>query len=399
MATSGLRKIAELDSIKIDDFANEEERYAAKEAARQLLRRLETPIEQVFALTLETPSLIASLEICLNLGIWAKWRESIGETHDSARSLDDIIEMGSESIEPDLLRRLLRMIATASFLEEVGVDVWKPTPLTLALGDKSTHLGGMLEWGSHSSLICGANLPQFLKKNGYRNPCDAAKFDNHTDAFGDNFFGLLSSDPVKNRVFMEMMTAWQVQKVDWTQVYDTNRIVDGADLSQPLFVDVGGMHGIDAARLLARHPDLPENTLFVQDQPHVVSSDAHPIDKRITKVPHDFFQPQTILNARAYFFHAVPHDWSDEDNLRIFKNITSAMQKGYSKMLIYEVVLPPTGANAIQSSLDMTVMIVLSASERTEQHWYELLEKAGLKIVSISRRPGVVESVIEAELA
>jgi hypothetical protein len=105
MATSGLRKIAELDSIKIDDFANEEERYAAKEAARQLLRRLETPVEQAFALTLDTPSLIASLEVCLNLGIWAKWRESIGETQDSTRSLDDIIGMGSESIEPDLLRK------------------------------------------------------------------------------------------------------------------------------------------------------------------------------------------------------------------------------------------------------------------------------------------------------
>ncbi|ETS85244.1 hypothetical protein PFICI_03269 [Pestalotiopsis fici W106-1] len=399
MATPGLRKVAELDAIQVDDFADESERYAAKEAALRLLRRVETPIEQVWSLTLDAPGVIASLEVCLNLGIWTKWRESIDGTKDSARSIDDIVRMCTESVEPNLLRRLLRAIASSRLLEEVGVDTWKPTPLTVALGNKDTHLGGMVEWGSHFSLVAGANLPGFLKRHGYQDPRDADKFDNNTDLFGKNFFSLCSSDPIKNRVFMEMMTSWQVQKVDWTQVYDTKRIVDGANLSQPLFVDVGGMHGIDAARLLARHPDLPEHTLFLQDLPHVVASEAHPIDKRITKVAHDFFEPQPIVDARAYFLHAVSHDWSDTDCLRIFKNITPAMKRGYSKLLIYEVVLPPTGANSIQSGLDLTLMIVLSSFERTEQDWYGLLEKAGLRIVSISRRPGAVESVIEAELA
>ncbi|KAK6199003.1 hypothetical protein LQW54_010201 [Pestalotiopsis sp. IQ-011] len=257
----------------------------------------------------------------------------------------------------------------------------------------------MIEWGSHSPIPTGANLPKLLKKHGYREPRDPQKFDNHTEVFGQTFFDMCTTDPVKNETFMEMMTAWQMGKVDWTQVYDTNRIVDGADLSKPLLVDVGGMHGIDMQRFLACHPDLPEDTLFVQDVPHVLESEAHTIDGRIKKVPHDFFTSQTIINARGYFFHAVPHDWSDADCLRIFQNITPAMKRGYSKILIYEVVLPPKGANGIQAAMDGIMMLLLSSMERTEQHWAELLGQAGLKIVDIFRRPGASESVIEAELA
>lgn len=189
--------------------------------------------------------------------------------------------------------------------------------------------------------------------------------------------------------------------MDWTEVYDTNRIIDGAELEKgsPLFVDVGGAHGLDTARLLAKHPDLPADVLILQDLPEVISTHAkEKLDERIKRMSHDFFTPQPVRGARAYFFHAVPHDWPDDDCVRIFENIKAAMVRGYSKLLIYEVVLPAQGATSLMTTLDLQLMNCTSGLERTEEHWRDLLAKVGFTVTSISSHPRAVESVIEAEL-
>ena len=59
------------------------------------------------------------------------------------------------------------------------------------------------------------------------------------------------------------------------------------------------------------------------------------------------------------------------------------MERGYSKLLINENVVPNKGANLQTVSRDMLMMAVLGAMERTEQHWRELLAKAGLKVEEI----------------
>lgn len=120
--------------------------------------------------------------------------------------------------------------------------------------------------------------------------------------------------------------------MDWTAVYDTNRLVNGADLSSPeappFFVDVAGLHGMDVMRFLAQQPSIPSGVLFVQDLPEVVSVQAEldkkaaakgrpRLDSRITRMNHDFYKPQPLVGARAYFLHTVLHDWPDANCIRI----------------------------------------------------------------------------------
>lgn len=83
----------------------------------------------------------------------------------------------------------------------------------------------------------------------------------------------------------------------------------------------------------------------------------------------------------------------------MFENVKAAMRKGYSKLLIYEVVLPAKGATSLMTTLDLQLMNCVSGLERTEEHWTKLLNQVGFKINSISRHPRAVESVIEAEIA
>lgn len=76
------------------------------------------------------------------------------------------------------------------------------------------------------------------------------------------------------------------------------------------------------------------------------------------------------------------------------------MTPAYSKVLIHEMVMPTRGANAFMTHLDLNMMAVLAAMERTEVQWHQLLESAGLRIVKIWGAGGdeEAESVIEAML-
>ena len=248
----------------------------------------------------------------------------------------------------------------------------------------------------------GINLAKFLQKYNYREPLDKTKLDNYADMTGGaDFFATCAKDPERlGSSFIGLMTALRNHKMPWTEVYDTSDLVSGADLKNgaPLFVDIGGAHGLDTERLLARHPDLPSDVLVVQDTPEVVAMTPEELDPRVKKMAYDFFTPQPLMGSRAYFFHAVPHDWPDADVLRILSNVRPAMKQGYSRLLIYEVVLPAKGATSLMTTLDLQLMNCVSGLERTEQHWNDLLTEAGFCINSISRHPRAVESIIEAEV-
>lgn len=97
--------------------------------------------------------------------------------------------------------------------------------------------------------------------------------------------------------------------------------------------------------------------------------------------------------------HAVLHDWPDDKAMQLLKNTKDAMVKAYSKLFIYDIVLPPTGASISQTTMDVNMMSLLSASERTQGAWTKLLTDAGFKIVSFWPDPQQYEMVIEAEVA
>lgn len=103
------------------------------------------------------------------------------------------------------------------------------------------------------------------------------------------------------------------------------------------------------------------------------------------------------LGARAYYMHSVLHDWPDEVCRKILANLTPAMRRGYSKLLINENVIPDTGAYWETTSLDF-IMMSVGSSERTEHHWHALLNSCGLNIVNIWTAQRGVESLIECEL-
>lgn len=92
-------------------------------------------------------------------------------------------------------------------------------------------------------------------------------------------------------------------------------------------------------------------------------------------------------------------DWPDETAETILKNTATAMEKGYSKLLIYEAVVSDRKPNPRSVATDLIMMSLLSGKERTETDWKQLFTRAGLRVVKIWSSARCSESIIEAELA
>jgi hypothetical protein len=97
--------------------------------------------------------------------------------------------------------------------------------------------------------------------------------------------------------------------------------------------------------------------------------------------------------------HGVIHDWSDEPARQILKHLKDAMTPGYSKLLVHDHVLPEIRPHPQATAYDLTMMVKVSALERTESMWHSLLGSVGFKVVKIWSSPVATQSVIEAELA
>ncbi|KAG8669363.1 hypothetical protein FPOAC2_08690 [Fusarium poae] len=387
--------IAALDGVHPDQFCGDEvERLRVRAAARRLLARVESPYERAWGFCFEHPAVFAALQTCIDLGIWKAWTEAGG----GKKTIDDLVAMSGRHIETNLLRRLFRLLSAFNVVEETDQDTFKPTPFSYAIGDESTKVRASLEAATQHYISAGQSLPKYLAKIDYKEPTSAEDSNYATsDPEGLNFFGRLQKSPEYYAAFTGHMEAWTSWKTPWTKIYDPSKLIDGADLSKPLVVDVGGNTGIDISHVLKARPDLPAGTLILQDLPEIIRQVD--VDERITAQVHDFFKPQPVIGSRVYFMHAVFHDWPDAEATQILQHTRRAMTKGYSKLFIYDIVLPPKGASISQATMDVQMMSLLSSSERTKSQWENLLEGAGFQIVKFWPDPQQYEMLIEAEIA
>lgn len=111
----------------------------------------------------------------------------------------------------------------------------------------------------------------------------------------------------------------------------------------------------------------------------------------------DFFQPQQIQGATAYYMRNIIHDYPEEKALRILRNTKDALGPN-SVILIDDMFLENKGVHWQAAQIDITMMTCLSSLERTREQWTDLIAKAGLKISKVytyteSLRDSVIECV------
>jgi hypothetical protein len=249
-------------------------------------------------------------------------------------------------------------------------------------------------------------LPEYFAKTGYRKP------DNSVDApfhYGHNtkqdMFTWLRDHPAIQKSFDSHMAGYSTDQPFWTNHYPVvPRLTQNLKSSKDsvLLVDLGGGLGNDLEEFKRRFPDLP-GRLVLQEQEQVISQITR-VNSSIEQAAHDFFAPQPIKGAKAYYLHNVLHDWNDEACRLIFQQIVPVLEKGYSKLLLNERVIPDSGASWEITSMDLTMMAMIAAQERTKRQWEELLGSAGFKIEGIWVPPGqpgepcLIEAVFTGEI-
>ncbi|EGD94657.1 hypothetical protein TESG_02165 [Trichophyton tonsurans CBS 112818] len=345
----------------------------AKEEYLQLSKALTAQLEQPENVAVDmifSPMIAATVRIAVDLNLFS---HIIKHEPITSTKLADL--SGAEEL---LIIRILRSLTAQHFVEEVASKTWKATRITHAMAIEGIAAGHRML----SQLVVPAvqSAPAYLQERGYSCPSDPKDgFVQYAFNTEKSAFERLSSIPSLLKDFNSFMGNTMGARTYWVDWYPIqSRLLGGASPDTALLVDVGAGKGHD---LLAYKEKFLNTGRLVLEDLAAVTDAFEALDPAIEKVSYDFFTEQPIAGARAYFYHHILHDWSDEQCLKILARVASAMTPGYSKLLLHKMIIPEVGASQFQAMLDMTMMAFNGGMERTKQQWTALLEKAGLKVV------------------
>ena len=177
---------------------------------------------------------------------------------------------------------------------------------------------------------------------------------------------------------------------------ETDPLLAAYDFSQfASVVDVGGGRGAFLARILSQAPD-SRGVLYDSEQVTVGAPsvfDAARISERVTIENGSYFE-KFPAGGDAYVLKHVIHDFTEPDCLTILKNVREAIAP-CGKMLVIEYVLNGNNQRELGNVIDLWLLLMLGAKERTLTEYTELFAKAGLKVTRMIPTTGPM-SIIEA---
>ncbi len=298
---------------------------------------------------------------------------------NGAKSINELAQdTNSHSLN---LYRILRALASIDVFIEVEPEKFGLTPIAQYLCSdhpNSLHslammLGDDWHWRSWGEVLNVVKTGQPAIKGLYQ---------------VDNTFEYFEKNKESGAIFNDAMT-------NFSQNIHT-AVVDNYDFSDiDKIVDIGGGYGTLVASILAKYPRM-HGVIF--DQPSVVSGansllESKKIRNRCQTVGGDFFQ-SVPSEGDAYILSYIIHDWSDEDCIKILKNIRRGIKEN-GRLLVIEAVVPTGNESHFSKLMDLEMMIVYpNGRERTELEYRKLYETSGFQLTNILPTTAPV-SVIE----
>jgi hypothetical protein len=287
--------------------------------------------------------------------------------------------------DPDVLVRVLRGLVLDDVLTEDDDGRFALTALGEGLRDGVTGslrgaavARGELYWSAAAGLLRAATE-------------GGTAFEH---VHGERFFEHLAADPGRAAAFQASMAdRAQREAADVVAAYDFAGLRD--------LVDVGGGSGVLLEAILGATPGLRG---VLVDRPEAVEKAsrrlaAAGLDDRSDCVVGDFFD-SVPPGAGAYLLSRVIHDWDDADAQRVLTTCREAMPID-ARLLLVEAIVPERahdGPEAVR--MDIHMLMLLGARERTEAQFRRLLADAGFELVRVvpTGSPASL-SVLEAAVA
>ncbi|KAJ7457536.1 O-methyltransferase [Mycena galericulata] len=337
------------------------------------------------------------------------------------------------SVSPDLLARILRLLATHHIFREVAPGIFANNRISSTLDkgklsavlfekreDRLTGTSGVAalaefigdECFKSSSFLTDA----LLDPAGEQNPL--------TRAFGlkepmFNWFMQPENRHRVNRFALAMHGTAASEPLELIfNGYDWSQLPDGAVL-----VDVGGGLGSSSMAIAKKYPSFrvvnQDLAPTIEDaKPHWDQHFPEHVQRKMVELQaHDFFEPQPVKDADVFMLRHVVHDWSDERTVKMLQRLRD-VAKPTTQLVIIENIMPlVSGAEsdiprvksipgAIRSPApspllpnygvssaqlyyyDITVHNLIGGGERTVEGFSDVLEESGWKLVQIHRCPG-----------
>ncbi|KAE8391474.1 S-adenosyl-L-methionine-dependent methyltransferase [Aspergillus alliaceus] len=387
------KQLAEVQKLAAAEAAGDANAHGELlKAIRALQLAVETPVETTSRFNFQIMQ-----NISIRVAIERRFLHVIAARNGGPVTASQIAGECGENLL--LIVRVMRVLTAIGLCDEVENE-------TYAANEK-THFkilpGSIAAEKHHFDLDfgMGGRLVEYMRGPGIQQFADEPdaitlfKFAHGTDVI----FGLLEKNPEQKQAFDDYMAARRVGNLpQWFEIYPAAEKFANAhrDPSSSLMVDVGGGPGQELIRFKEKYPDTP-GRLILQDLPLTL--------QRIEKLPdgieameYDFFTPQPVKGARAYFLRDVLHNWSDAKSAQILSRVVEAMDPEYSTLLIDDYVLPDTGADLRAAEMDILMWLHTAGLERTVSQWKALFGKVGLELVQIWHSPRGSESVIEARV-
>ena len=271
-------------------------------------------------------------------------------------------------------------------------DQFETTDISIALADEK--LAATARYFFDINIPAFSSLPAYLKSIDHANPSTNAG--NWEFAHGKDVWTWLKANPEADATLGLTMSALSTYRTPFFQIFPADQLVARSSNAEVLLVDMGGSLGHDLEAFSRAYPQA-SGRLILQDRHEVIEkAKTRP---EIKAMVHDFMTPNPIQGAAAYFFHTVLHDFTDDDVVKILESLKPALKRGFSKVLVQEIVVSMKEPTLQATMQDIMMMAMASARERTEDDWRKVFQAAGYKVSKIWSAPLSYESVIEAELS
>jgi len=200
---------------------------------------------------------------------------------------------------------------------------------------------------------------------------------------------LFSTNRELGDIFNRAMTSFSNQTIP--------AILDAYDFAAAeTIADIGGGYGHLLGAILEANPQA-NGVLF--DLSAVAAGapamfESYGVAERVSIVEGDF-NHSIPVSADIYLLKHIIHDWYDETNENILRNIGAAMPEN-ARVLIIDAVLPEDDLPHFGKLLDLEMLMSPGGVERTASEFQELLKNSGFRlsrIIPTSSPVSIVEAV------
>jgi hypothetical protein len=279
------------------------------------------------------------------------------------------------------LYRVLRALASVGVFVETTDKTFANTPMSETLRsdaprstrDLTIWMGEPEHWKVYGDLLYSVRTGK---------PC----WDN---VHGEPVFPyLFNTNPELGEIFNRAMTSYSHQSIGPVlQAYDFS----GAET----IADIAGGYGHLLAAILAANPNA-RGVLFDLAAPLAGAPqmlDSYGVADRVELVEGDFFK-EVPVRADIYILKHIIHDWYDDNNQKILRNIRANMPDD-GRVLIIEAVVPAGNEPHFSKIIDLEMLMAPGGVERTPSEFEQLLADSGFKMTRIIPTMGAM-SIVEA---